>query len=354
MSNSPGKRALRPPALNRDAPTVVIPAKRGDLDTLKTLLRAPQSPTVPASPELGPESEERRPTPHSFALPEGAAESRCTLTIVRGIDAGRVFSVDRESSIIGRGRDAEVLVDDEAVSRHHARLIRRMDGRFALEDLQSTNGTFLRGKRIQMEVLSPGDRVQLGPRLSLRFAIVSEDEDRLQRRLYESSVRDGLTGLLNRATFQWRLRDAMQEAQRKERPLSLLMIDLDHFKRVNDSLGHSAGDELLRRVAERMLQVVRNTDIVARYGGEEFVVVARSTSAPRGKVLAERIRVAIERIDVLIGGVPARTSASIGVVTLSDRCQVEPEEAIRLADQQMYEAKRAGRNRVCAQSISWA
>lgn len=161
----------------------------------------------------------------------------------------------------------------------------------------------------------------------------------LSRRLANT---DGLTGLCNHRHLHERLAQEIERAERYDRPLSVVMADLDHFKDFNDSHGHPRGDELLIRVAQTLRQVSRKADIVARYGGEEFTLILPETPASDAGVLAERARQAIDQIE--IGGVRP-ISVSIGVASYSSG--LSQETLIEAADAALYAAKRRGRNRVC-------
>src|SRR5262249_51262696 len=153
----------------------------------------------------------------------------------------------------------------------------RADGRYFLEDLGSTNGTFIAGRRIDVCEITPGERIQLGPNMVVRFAITDDAEEELQRRLYESSTRDSLTRIYNRQYFTERLMAEVAYSRRQRVKLAVLLLDLDNFKTINDTYGHLTGDMVLRLVSAAMQRLVRIEDLVARYGGEEFVVLARST-----------------------------------------------------------------------------
>ncbi len=164
--------------------------------------------------------------------------------------------------------------------------------------------------------------------------------------LEQSATTDGLTGLLNRRQLDRRLVEEVQRAHRYGTPLSVLMVDIDHFKKVNDGYGHAAGDAVLRAIAGEIRASVRIMDITARYGGEEIVVLGPSTSWPGGRALGERLRAAIERLEVSVPGLeaPIRVTASIGVSTLAS--DEDAGKLLARADEALYEAKHSGRNRV--------
>ncbi len=276
-----------------------------------------------------------------------AANDRMTLTFVNGMAAGQVSSVSSTGCILGRSPEADIFVDDEAVSRRHARVTRTPQGAL-LEDLGSSNGTFVEGTRVNRTQLSSGDRVQLGATV-LRFAVIDAMEEALKRRLYESSTRDPLTGTFNRAYLGERLLAETASARRHGTELAVVMLDLDNFKNVNDSHGHLAGDAVLAAVAAVVLRVVRVEDVVARYGGEEFVVLLRATNLEGASNLAERLREAVSAERIAVEGAELSVTASLGVAAISELdAEKGLMEVLALADARLYTAKKAGRDRVCA------
>lgn len=185
---------------------------------------------------------------------------------------------------------------------------------------------------------------------SLRHAALVLDNARLSQRLRELSMQDGLTRLLNRRTVRMRLDEEIGRAQRYAHPLSLVLLDLDHFKSINDTYGHPAGDAVLLDLAELLRERGRAADIAGRYGGEEFVLVFPETSLEAARAAAERLRVAIEsRPTVLPDGYELHVTSSFGVAALSDFPFPEDassDDLLGLADQRLYQAKDNGRNRV--------
>ncbi|HYV68079.1 MAG TPA: diguanylate cyclase, partial [Myxococcales bacterium] len=171
----------------------------------------------------------------------------------------------------------------------------------------------------------------------------------VRTRLYEQAERlattDGLTGLLNRRTFGTQLAARVREAQRYRRPLSLLLLDVDHFKKVNDTHGHPAGDAVLRGVAAVARAQARETDLVARYGGEELAVVLPETDAAGARAIAERLRAAVESTAHATDQGPLRVTISVGVATWPGGGQTG-DELLTTADRALYRAKQTGRNRV--------
>jgi two-component system cell cycle response regulator len=285
-------------------------------------------------------------TPHDWALPPASRSDRTTLTLLNGIDAGHTFTIET-SVIVGRDETVEVCIRDDAVSRRHACISRRSDGSFLLEDLESTNGTFVDAVPIKARVLSSGVRIHLGPRVALRFATTDETEDTMQRRLYDSSTRDALTAAFNRAALAERLLSEVAFTRRNGSPLWLLMLDLDHFKLVNDAYGHLVGDQMLREVAHCATSMLRCEDVFARFGGEEFVVLTRDADRRAAFALAERLRCALGAVAVKVGADGVSTTVSIGGAALSECAPPTGEALLALADRRMYAAKTAGRNAAC-------
>jgi len=269
---------------------------------------------------------------------------RPLLQVLVGLNAGQVFTLDRDETVIGRDREADVYLDDVGISRRHARIVR--DGeRYVLEDLGSTNGILMNGRSVALVDLADGDRVQLGSKVVLRFALIAADEEALARKLYDGSTRDALTRAYNRKYVGERLTSEVAYARRHETALGLVMFDLDHFKRVNDTFGHLAGDVVLRVVAAQAEKSIRTEDVLARYGGEEFVVLVRGIDRESVGVVAERIRRNVERLSIPWESRTIRTTVSVGVASLSD-CEPKatPEVLVALADKRLYEAKASGRN----------
>jgi two-component system cell cycle response regulator len=322
---------------------------------IKTPPEAPKPPaSAPAPPSMIPDwHDDDIPTQRSTQVVAAAPAVSSTpdhalLTVLVGLNAGQVFTLDREETFVGRGRDADVRIDDIGISRRHARIVRTEGRRHILEDLGSTNGIFVNGRRAERVDLADGDRVQIGPTLVLRFGLIAADEEALARQLYESSTRDALTRLYNRKYAGERLAAEVAYAQRHGSLLSLVLFDLDYFKRVNDSFGHLAGDVVLRVVAAQVQKVIRTEDVLARYGGEEFVVLVRGIEPKGVAVLADRIRSAVERLSIPWESRTLKTTVSIGVAALSE-CgpKATPEALVGLADERLYRAKAGGRNRVC-------
>jgi two-component system, cell cycle response regulator len=279
-----------------------------------------------------------------------SARSVGVLTVVGGLETGRVFAVRAgHEAALGRSESCSFRFDDASVSGVHAR-IACVGQAHVLMDANSTNGSYVNDVRVTTPVaLKDGDRVQLGSSTILRFSFVSEDEEKSLRTMYEAALRDGLTGVFNRKHLEERLDAEIAYAHRHRTELSLLILDVDHFKRVNDTYGHLAGDAVLKGVADVLLSVVRAEDVLGRYGGEEFVVVTRGVSVKGAHLLAERLRATLAATHMRFGTTTLTVTASAGVASLV--CCGERTDKMTLlsiADARLYKAKQAGRNRVVA------
>ncbi|HJL18328.1 MAG TPA: GGDEF domain-containing protein [Sandaracinaceae bacterium LLY-WYZ-13_1] len=272
---------------------------------------------------------------------------RCMLTMLSGPHPGAIHSVDGDVLVLGRDRSLPARIDDRGISRRHARVI-RIAGVFYVEDLGSTNGTRVNGERVsQPRPLRDGDRIQLGASTLLRVTLQDEQEAEVARRLYESAVRDPLTGIFNRGHFDERLLAEFAYADRHRSALTVVLIDLDRFKQVNDTHGHQAGDAVLRDVAATIQRTIRAEDLLARYGGEELVLLVRGIDPVGSAHMAERVRATVEAAPVRWQGRTIPVTASLGVATMTAERPFEAaEHLLAAADRAVYAAKASGRNTV--------
>jgi diguanylate cyclase (GGDEF)-like protein len=302
--------------------------------------------------EWAEEESSTRTTDATIALPPPAQarqKTRALLTVVSGPSVGRVYSLRDGETVLGRGKDAHVRFDDAGASRAHARILATEDGRYLVEDLDSTNGTFVDARRVQRTELRSGDRVHLGPNVVVSFAILDAQAERIAHQMYESSVRDTLTRAHNRRYLVERLASEIAYARRHRSRLGLILFDLDHFKRVNDTYGHLAGDDVLRDVAALVSRMIRVEDVFARFGGEEFVLLVRGIEHRNVGRFAERLRSAVERLEIVADANMLRVTISVGYASLDEMPEGERggEDLLRVADERLYRAKTGGRNRVC-------
>jgi diguanylate cyclase (GGDEF)-like protein len=268
------------------------------------------------------------------------------LVVLSGRSSGRSFTLSGDEVLIGRTSDSQVRLDDDGVSRRHAKLV-RADGEWVVLDLNSTNGTYHDGERVQVLTLYDGAKIQLGMGTILRFQHQDAIDERFAQQMYESKTRDPLTEAHNKGYFLDAIVGEIAYAQRHQQPLSLVMMDIDHFKKINDTYGHQAGDLVLKTVAAAIAEVIRKEDIFARYGGEEFALLLRNTNSTDGTILAERVRRTVEKLEIVHNGRRIPCTMSLGITTLVGGVdKAQPNELIEAADQRLYAAKHAGRNRV--------
>jgi two-component system cell cycle response regulator len=297
--------------------------------------------------QLGGDSENTERLP--LARVRAAADDqdlRATLTVLKGPEVGTVYPIEEGVSLIGRSVDAEVQVTADGVSRRHA-LIEASGGKYVLSDLGSTNGTICRGTLLdEPMVLSDGDRINLGGRVILRFAREGALEEALREHVYTLATRDALTRAYNRRYFHERLSSEWAWAVRHANTCALLMLDVDHFKAINDTYGHPAGDIVLRGIVEVLVQALRREDLIARVGGEEFAVLCRATDLRSAAGLAERLRRQVETTTFKHKDDSIRATISVGIGASTEPGVNAPSVLIERADENLYRAKQGGRNRV--------
>jgi diguanylate cyclase (GGDEF)-like protein len=267
------------------------------------------------------------------------------VVVVAGVaNVGRMYRVEGPF-FIGRASDVSLQIEEDGVSRRHARLEPLPDGRTQVVDLGSRNGTFVNGVRVTSQALRDGDKIQIGETTILKLSYLDAPEEALQQNLYQSATRDPLTQLANRRAFTESLEREIAFAQRHRRPLCLVAFDVDHFKRINDTFGHPAGDRVLRRIGEVVAGCLRREDIVARVGGEEFAILLRDIPLSGAKDCAERVRRTVEATAFEHAGQRMAVTISLGVATL-DLGAPTADGLVEAADRCLYVAKQGGRNRV--------
>jgi two-component system, cell cycle response regulator len=331
----------REPGATRDGTRVsappAAPAGRGSLPDTGSFF--PEARTMEVSV---------RSTDLSGPPPIPTLVDRAVLLRMDGVQAGQIVGLEQWPFTVGRHPTNLLRVDEDSISRFHARIVQNGD-EFLVEDLGSRNGTFVAGKRVTRARLEHDCWLQFGPRVSFRFSLTDVREERLLRKLYESSTRDALTGAYNRLHFEERLRSEVAYAIRHNAQASLVLIDLDHFKKVNDTYGHPAGDAVLKRSAEACLRALRAEDVFARFGGEEFAVVLRNIELKGAARLADRLRQSVCAVPVEVDGHSIQVTLSAGAASLLCCRTPSAEELISIADRRLYLAKQQGRNRVVSE-----
>ena len=292
--------------------------------------------------------EDERPSLDGFGSYE---KNRFLLTMLTGPAKGSVFRLNKEITKVGRSESAEISIADQGLSRFHARFLRigtGRDTRFLLEDCESRNGTYVAGERVDVPTLvTDGMRLAFGRRSLARFTVQDALEEQALIDVHESALKDGLTRIYNRRVFDDRLKSEYAYAIRHDRTLALLLIDIDHFKSVNDTFGHPAGDHVLQQVSSILSSTLRTEDMCARFGGEEFAIIVRDTSPADALVVAERLRALVAANQISWAGQRLNVTVSVGMACSLVMAPTDDAAALlRRADEALYEAKRSGRNRV--------
>jgi diguanylate cyclase (GGDEF)-like protein len=248
--------------------------------------------------------------------------------------------------LIGRSDDCQVPNVDASVSRHHARIELKADGNYYVTDLGSTNGTFVNNVVKPDSPLRDGDYLRIGNCI-YRYLAGDNLEAEYHEEIYRLTVLDALTEIPNRRYFQEFLDREIARAARHRRPLALALLDIDHFKAVNDEMGHIAGDMTLRQLVGCVRGIVRRDELFARYGGEEFALILPELDAAKAHAVCQRIRQTIESHKFAFNKQTYPITVSIGIGMMVEDEEIGPNELIRRADAMLYEAKRTGRNRIC-------
>jgi len=266
------------------------------------------------------------------------------LIVIHGEELGQRHPLEGALTTIGRSQANDITIDQESVSRNHASIQR--DGEtLLLRDLGSTNGTYVNDQQMKEGPLRNGDLVQVGRTI---FKVLQGEtvESAYHEEVFRLSTIDGLTQIWNRRYFMDQLGREFARARRYGRPLSVVLMDLDRFKRINDRHGHLCGDHVLKQLAAILRANLRQEDVPGRYGGEEFAVVLPEVDAGGARKLADKIRRLIGTARFQFERESIRVTVSIGVATLTTET-VQVDDLLGRADERLYEAKRRGRNRVC-------
>ncbi|MCA9140904.1 MAG: GGDEF domain-containing protein [Planctomycetales bacterium] len=272
-------------------------------------------------------------------------DQSCLVQIYPADVVDGMLLIESDELVIGRDAGADLMLPDNSVSRRHA-VIRRTSQGFEIKDLGSTNGTFVAGEQITKVALKSGDTIRLGSFL-FKFLSAGSVESQYHETVYSALTRDALTGTMNKRYLLETLKRSIATAVRQKQPLTVVMLDIDHFKSVNDTYGHLVGDEVLREFGQRVGTACREDDLLARYGGEEFCMLLTATDSVEAMEVAERCRTTVCDQPFQTAAGPLNISASFGFAVLNPDHSETGLELINRADERLYEAKKSGRNRVC-------
>lgn len=261
-----------------------------------------------------------------------------------GPSLGTRYTLKETPLMVGRDESCPICINDESVSRRHARIEPMHDG-YGVVDLQSTNGTYVNDARVTMQQLKDGDYLRIGNGI-LRFLAGGNIEAEYHEEIYRLTIIDALTEIYNKRYLQDFLSRSLSCAIRYRRPLALIMFDIDKFKLINDQLGHLAGDYALRELAACIKKGVRREDLFARYGGEEFALVMPETLRQDAVTVAEHLRRLVEHHPFQFLNHRFRITVSLGVSSVTGENWLTTSELVRQADENLYQAKKQGRNRV--------
>jgi len=278
-----------------------------------------------------------------------ARKSEACLIIVVGRPLGKRFALKSKTIVIGRGSECEIPLLESSLSRTHAQMLKKRNGRFYVKDLDSTNGTYLNDQKLTpgkaVEVTN-GDFLKLG-NMIFKFIGRGKIDNVFHKDLLNLATRDDLTGTLNRYSLISALEEGFKKARMSRKPLSAIVLDIDQFKSVNDTFGHAVGDLVLKETAKVAQSAVRGDDFIGRFGGDEFMAVLWDSSLTNACIVAERIRSKIEKHNFIYEGKRIPVTVSLGVCSLDDSIQ-SVGTFFERADAAQYNAKKNGGNQVSA------
>ncbi len=261
---------------------------------------------------------------------------------------GKRFVLEADPTRVGRGTDNHVVLEGDSVSRRHAHFSRdESSSGWAVEDDGSTNGTYVNDEQIQRRTaLRNGDRIKVGPTI-VKYLAGADVEAQYHEEIYRMTIMDGLTQIHNKRYLHEALEREMIRGRRHERPLSIILFDIDHFKKINDVHGHLAGDFVLKETARVVQSRIRRDEVFARYGGEEFIIVLPETSLEGAVALAETLRPKVAEHVFTFQNEKINITVSAGVAMLLDSDRTG-NDLIARADERLYFAKNNGRNQVAS------
>ena len=262
-------------------------------------------------------------------------------------DFGKVFNLNQDRILIGRDKDNDIILDDPKISKVHSEInpiFSDVLEQIIIKDLDSTNGTYVNGILIKQNILKSGDKIEIGETV-LRFSYNDEVEERYHAKLFTFASTDSLTGMYNKRFILNELETQIKIVRRNQRVFSIVMLDIDDFKAINDSYGHLAGDEYLKKIALTISRSLREQDTASRFGGEEFLLLLPETMIDGACKLAERIRQKIEKMKLDFQGHSIKSTISAGVTQYGPEIS-DAESFIRSVDIALYRSKNEGKNRV--------
>lgn len=275
--------------------------------------------------------------------PKTEEDRRACLVVIVGDEIGRRVELSDRDLVIGRSSKADLQVDQDSVSRNHAALLHGKNG-YILRDMGSTNGSYVNDQPIREQPLRDGDQIRIG-RAIFKFIRSNNVEAQYHEEIYRLMTLDGLTQVHNKRFFHEALEKEVARARRYERHFSIVIFDIDHFKKINDTEGHLAGDAVLRKLGPLVKGRVRTNDTVARVGGEEFAVLLPEVGVEGAAMLAEKLRAMVATAHFPFEDRNIPVTISLGCTEWKPDMETG-EAMMKAADEKLYEAKNGGRNRV--------
>lgn len=266
------------------------------------------------------------------------------LLILNGVDQGKRFELQKQINRIGRDEQADIVIFDPKISRDHAQLV-FTPSEISIEDRNSRNGTYVDGFRITKTLIDANSRIRIGS-TQMKLDIRDPKEALLDEALYEAAHTDPLTGVLNRRAFMIRANEALNLCRFNAMQIAVVMCDADHFKRINDSHTHPAGDYVLQEIARIIRESLRFEDLVARFGGEEFVILLRGINPQTALTRCNQIRTAIAKHPFKFQDKLIPCTLSMGICCREGDQIPDLDSLIQSADSALFKAKNKGRNRV--------
>jgi two-component system, cell cycle response regulator len=281
---------------------------------------------------------------------EGEEESRIEkatpyLMMYTERNMGRRLDLTEAKITIGRTPESDIVIDDKRVSKLHC-TVQYSKGAIVVEDNNSTNGTYLNGQRIERAQVTSSSLLQIGGTV-MKIEFKNKSEVDYEDELLKKATTDALTGIANRHYFMNRAREELAFARRTNILVGMVMMDLDHFKTVNDTYGHQAGDYVLSQFASLVVKKIRGEDMFGRYGGEEFVILMRGEMEPPGaQIFCERIRKTVADFAFTFNDKVIPVTVSMGLCLRNGGEVKSVDELVQIADKALYKAKTSGRNRI--------
>lgn len=271
------------------------------------------------------------------------------MSALAGKHSGSLFQLSADDVLkIGRDNLSHVVLEGSEISRYHAEIYFQEKAVPIVKDL-SSNGILLNRKPYNKteQILHHNDSIQIGNDNLFKFVYLDDIEINSQIQLYSATLTDSLTAIGNKRYFSDSFDKEFSYHMRHRLFMGLLIIDIDHFKKVNDEHGHQLGDEIIKLFAQRIKRTLRNDSSLARIGGEEFAVIIRNTSKKGIVSVAQRILHSIDSAPFAIDGKKITVTASIGISIFSNKCKNSKRKLFEEADRRLYQAKENGRNCIC-------